>query len=121
MSDPGTDRSRVQDRQKCSAGKAQGTEGLLAAVRAELLGELPHAFTVDRSVLQVNKNKNPSLLAPVVCTKTSLLHVLCASASLQPCCCQQAPSSSTKPSGVTVKWHKNKTDRKAHFLKALVF
>lgn len=41
--------------------------------------------------------------------------------SPRPCCCQQTPSSSTKPSGVTVKWHKNKTDRKVHFLKALVF
>lgn len=94
--------------------KHREQRGFFAVVWAELLGNYPHTPTADGSVLQVNKNKSSSLLAPVICTKISaqffVLHAPVL--SLHSTTLAAALSSSTKPSGVAVKWHKNKADRK---------
>lgn len=68
---------------------------------------------MDRSILQVSQNKTSSPLTPVLGAKTpaQLLLLHAPAPSLQPST-PAVLSSSTKPSGVTVKWNKNKADRK---------
>lgn len=51
--------------------ESTGNRGGFCHCASRAVWKLPPAPTADRSVLQVNQNKNSSPLAPVICTKNS--------------------------------------------------
>lgn len=106
----------VQDRQKRNDGKAQGTEGLfLLLCEQSYLENYPtHLLRTGAFCRLIRTNTHPLLhlsSVPQTLRNSSRFMHQCFPFN-PPCWLPAVLSSSTKPRGVTVKWNKNKTDRK---------